>query len=171
MFVSFTGPGEERILASRNPKLEKRTMDIKVTKEQYEKLLHLTYLGNWIVNAYRTEDFLEEYNAEAERIYSYAPAFGFKDKIEFDELEGRTFPGAKLEEDLDELVEDYDDWSFWDLLILKLAERDTVREYGQAAVDHMTDEELEAKRAPYVKKYEKEIDAHGIENLEIYKIS
>jgi hypothetical protein len=35
----------------------------------------------------------------------------------------------------------------------------------------MTDQELEAKRAPYIKKYEKEIEAHGIENLEIYKIS
>jgi hypothetical protein len=146
-------------------------MDIKVTKEQYEKLLHLAYLGNWMVNAYRTEDFLEEYNAEAERIYSYAPAFGFKDKIEFDELEGRSFPAAELEEDLDELIEDYDDWSFWDLLILKLAERDTIREYGQAAVDHMTDKEFEEKRAPYVKKYEKEIEANGVENLEIYKIS
>ena len=37
-------------------------MDIKVTKEQYEILLHLVNLENWMVNAYRTEDFLDEYN-------------------------------------------------------------------------------------------------------------
>jgi hypothetical protein len=146
-------------------------MDIKVTKDQYEKLLHLAYLGNWMVNAYRTNDFIEEYNREAERVYSYAPSFGLKDLIDFDEAEGRTYPSAKLEEELDDLVEDYEDWAFWDLLILKLAERDLVREYGEAAVDQMTDEELEAKRAPYVKKYEKEIEANGIQNLDIYKIS
>jgi hypothetical protein len=127
-------------------------MDIKVTKEQYEKLLRLAYLGNWMVNAYRTNDFIEEYHTEAERIYAYAPSFGLKELIDFDEAEGRTFPSAKL-------------------LILKLAERDLVREYGEAAVDQMTDEELEAKRVPYAKKYEKEIEANGIQNLDIYKIS
>jgi hypothetical protein len=146
-------------------------MDIKVTKEQYEKLLRLAYLGNWMVNAYRTNDFIEEYHTEAERIYAYAPSFGLKELIDFDEAEGRTFPSAKLEEELEEFVEDYEDWAFWDLLILKLAERDLVREYGEAAVDQMTDEELEAKRAPYSKKYEKEIEANGIQNLDIYKIS
>jgi hypothetical protein len=146
-------------------------MDIKVAKEQYEKLLHLAYLGNWMVNAYRTNDFIEDYNREAERIYAYAPSFGFKDLIDFDEAEGRTFPSAKLEQALEDIVDDYEDWAFWDLLILKLAERDLVREYGEAAVDQMTDEELEAKRAPYAKKYEKEIEANGIQNLDIYKIS
>ena len=146
-------------------------MDIKFTKDQYEKLLHLAYLGDWMVNAYRTNDFIEEYNREAEHVYSQAPVFGFKDLIDFDEAEGRTYPSAKLEEALEDIVEDYEDWAFWDLLILKLAERDLVREYGQATVDQMTDAELEEKRAPYVKKYEKEIEANGIENLEIYKIS
>ena len=146
-------------------------MDTKLTKDQFEKLLQLAYLGNWMVNAYRSDDFLEEYNEAAERIYSSAPAFGFKDKIEFDEVEGRAFPSVRLEEDLADLIDDYDDAAFWDLLVLKLAERDLVREYGQGAVDLMSDEELEEKRAPYAKKYEKEIETNGIENLEIYKIS
>jgi hypothetical protein len=146
-------------------------MDIKVTREQYEKLLHLAYLGNWMVNAYRTNDFIEDYNREAERIYGFAPSFGFKDMIDFDEAEGRTYPSAKLDEELNDIIEDYEDWAFWDLLILKLAERDLVREYGQGAVDQMPDEELESKREPYVKKYEKEIEANGIQNLDIYKIS
>jgi len=149
----------------------RNVMDIKVTKEQYERLLHLVYLGNWVVNAYRTEDFLDEYNEEAERIYSLAPAFGFRDKIDFDEAEGRSFPSVKLEEELEDIVEDYEDWAFWDLLVLKLAERDLVREYGESAVDQMSDDELEKKRSPYVQKYEKEIEAKGIENLEIYRIS
>ena len=146
-------------------------MDTKLTKDQFEKLLHLAYLGNWMVNAYRSDDFLEGYNEAAERIYASAPAFGLKDKIEFDEAEGRAFPSARLEEELADLIDDYDDAAFWDLLVLKLAERDLVREYGQGAVDLMSDEELEEKRAPYAKKYEKEIEANGIENLEIYKIS
>ena len=67
----------------------------------------------------------------------------------------------KLEEELEDIVEDYEEWGFWDLLVLKLAERDLVREYGESAVDQMSDDELEKKRAPYVQKYEKEIEAKG----------
>lgn len=120
-------------------------MDIKLTKDQFERLFHLAYLGNWMVNAYRADDYIQEYNDAAERVYNAAPTFGFKDKIEFDELEGRTYPSAGFEDEMLDLIDEYDDASFWDLLVLKLAERDLVREYGQGAVDLMSDEELEEK--------------------------
>ncbi|HOI44449.1 MAG TPA: hypothetical protein PLX50_02410 [Candidatus Aminicenantes bacterium] len=146
-------------------------MDIKLTKEQFEKLLDLAYVGNWLVNSYRADDFIEAYNDLASHIYSYAPAFGLKDKISFDEMEGRYFPSARLEESLAGYIEDYEDWSFWDHLVLRLAERDLVREYGEAAVDNMEDEEFEAKRQVYFDKYKKEIEKNGLDNLELYKIS
>ena len=31
-------------------------MEIKFTKEQYENLMKLVYLGNWMINAIRTDD-------------------------------------------------------------------------------------------------------------------
>jgi hypothetical protein len=35
----------------------------------------------------------------------------------------------------------------------------------------MDDKELEERRAPYIQKYEKEIEKQGILNLEIYRVS
>jgi hypothetical protein len=146
-------------------------MNIRLSGEQYEKLLHLAYLGNWVVNAYRGSEAKPEYDEAAELIYAHAAEAGLKSLVDFDEAEGRYFPSARLEDELAELIDDYDDWAFWDLLILKLAERDLVRQAGQEAVDAMDDKELEERRAPYVKKYEKEVENNGILDLEIIRVS
>lgn len=146
-------------------------MQINVTQAQYEKLMELVYLGNWMVNSYRGEERLEDYDRTAEHILSFAPAAGCQDRVEFDEFEGRYFPSRKLDEDLKPFVDDYDDDVFWNLLIDRLAERDLIRARGEEAVDKMEWDEYSRNVEPYVKKYEKEIDESGIEHLEIFKIS
>ena len=146
-------------------------MEIKLTKEQYEKLVDLVYLGNWMINSYRTDDRLDEYDKVAEQVMAHAPSCGLKDKVEFDEVEGRCYPTRKLDEELRGFVDDYDDEAFWDLVVVKLAERDMVKEFGEAAVDGMGWDEYEEKREPFLQKYLKEIEENGIDNLEIYRIS
>ncbi|OGD21253.1 MAG: hypothetical protein A2W03_09540 [Candidatus Aminicenantes bacterium RBG_16_63_16] len=146
-------------------------MQITLTKEQYEKLMELVYLGNWMANSYRGDERIEDYDRAAEHILSFAPSAGHQDWVEFDEFEGRYFPSRKLDEDLKPLVDDYDDDVFWNVLIDRLAERDLVRAQGEEAVDKMDWEEYSRNLEPYLKKYEKEIDESGVEHLEIFKIS
>ena len=43
-------------------------MHITLSQDQYEKLLHLVFLGNWLVNSYRGDERLEEYDKLAEDI-------------------------------------------------------------------------------------------------------
>ena len=146
-------------------------MQINLTKEQYEKLMELAYLGNWVVNSYRGDERLEEYDRVAEHVLSSAPSAGYQDRVEFDEFEGRYFPSRKLDEDLKQFVDEYDDDVFWNLLIDHLAERDLVRALGEEAVDKMEWDEYSRSLEPYLKKYEKEIDESGVEHLELFKIS
>ena len=40
----------------------RRFMEIKFTKEQYENLMKLVYLGNWMINAIRTDDRVKKYD-------------------------------------------------------------------------------------------------------------
>jgi len=53
-------------------------MDLNLTREQYEKLLELVYLGNWLINAYRTDDYLEDYSDVVSLIFSQAGKPGWK---------------------------------------------------------------------------------------------
>ncbi len=146
-------------------------MQIILTKEQYEKLMELVYLGNWLVNSYRGDERLEEYDRVAEQVLSFAPSSGYQDRVEFDEFEGRYFPSRKLDEELKQYVDEYDDDVFWNVLIDRLAERDLIRALGEEAVDNMEWDEYNQNMEPYVKRYEKEIDESGVEHLEIFKIS
>jgi len=146
-------------------------MQITLTKDQYAKLLELTYLGNWVVNSYRGEERLEDYDRTAEHVLSFAPAAGLQDRVEFDEFEGRYFPSRKLDDELKPLVDEYDDDVFWNVLIERLAERDLVRAQGEETVDKMDWDEYNRNIETYIKKYEKEIDESGVEHLEIFKIS
>ncbi len=146
-------------------------MQIILTKDQYEKLMELVYLGNWLLNSYRGDERLEEYDRVAEQVLSFAPSNGLQDRVEFDEFEGRYFPSRKLDEDLKKFVDEYDDDVFWNVLIERLAERDLIRARGEEAVDAMDYDEYSRSLEPYLKKYEKEIDDSGVEHLEIFKIS
>jgi hypothetical protein len=146
-------------------------MQITLTQEQYVKLLELTYLGNWVVNSYRGEERLEDYDRTAEHVLSFAPSAGLQDRVEFDEFEGRYFPSRKLDDELKPLVDEYDDDVFWNVLIERLAERDLVRAQGEETVDKMDWDEYNRNIETYIKKYEKEIDESGVEHLEIFKIS
>jgi hypothetical protein len=142
-------------------------MQITITQDQFEKLLHLVYLGNWLVNSYRGEQRLEEYDKLAETILSFAPAAGLKDKVEFDEFEGRYSPSRNLDEQMGKFWREYDEDVFWNMLVDGLAERDYVRQHGEDNLEAVDWDEYNKRLETFLKKYEKEIDEHGLERLEV----
>lgn len=146
-------------------------MQITLSQEQYGKLLHLVFLGNWLVNSYRGNERLEAYDKLAEDIMTFAPAAGLKDRVEFDEFEGRYYPSRKLDEEMRKFWEEYDEDVFWNMLIDGLAERDYKREHGEEDLDGMDWDEYDKKLEPFLKKYEKEINEHGLDRLEVRLVS
>lgn len=146
-------------------------MQISLSKDQFEKLVHLVYLGNWLVNSYRGERRLEEYDKLAETVLSLSPAAGFKDMVEFDEFEGRYYPSRKLDGEMGKYWEEYDEDVFWNMLVDGLAERDYAREHGGESLDAVEWEDYNKRLAPFLRKYEKEVDEHGLERLEILRPS
>jgi hypothetical protein len=146
-------------------------MQITLSQDQYEKLLHLVFLGNWLVNSYRGNERLETYDKLAEDVMSFAPAAGLKDRVEFDEFEGRYYPSRKLDEEMRKFWEEYDEDVFWNMLIDGLAERDYRRQHGEDDLEGMDWDEYDKKLEPYLKKYEKEINDHGLDRLEVRLVS
>jgi hypothetical protein len=147
-------------------------MEIRLSPAQYQLLIKLVYLGQWMIEGAREEEGdLEEYDSLASYIYSYAPLFGAKNLVDFDEAEGEYYPSSELDELMEEIVARYEESSFWDQLVIRLAERDLVREYGEEGIKRMDWKELEDKRGALIKKYLREIEEHGLDNLVIERIS
>jgi len=141
-------------------------MKIELTKEQLQSLAKLVFLGNWLANSWRNEDILEEFDEAESLVLAAAAKNGLEDYVEFDEEE-RAVPSHELEEKMTEIVDYYNDNTFWDQLIYRMADRDYVRKYGDDAFDELTTDAGIAKEKPLVEKYEKEFNEHGLDRLDL----
>ena len=145
-------------------------MEIKFTKEQYENLVKLVYLGNWMINAIRCgSDIIEKFEDLEQYIFSFYKEFGLEGCIEYDEEDKRFYPTGKfeMESEIEEYRQEYDNENFWDELISRLARRDFIRKYGEDAINKMTLEEIMEKESYFIEKYEEEFEKYGIERLKI----
>jgi hypothetical protein len=142
-------------------------MKIELTKEQLDKLARLVYLGNWMANSWRNDDVIEEYDEVESLILNEANKHGLSEYSELDEVEKKYVPSHELEEKMAELVDFYNDNTFWDQLIFRMADRDYVRKYGEEAMSELeTDKGMEREK-PLLEKYEKEFNEHGLDRIEI----
>lgn len=148
-------------------------MKIELTKEQYENLIKLVYLGNWMINAIRsgTEDEprIEKYDELEQYIFSFAKEAGLEKYIEFDEKYNQFFPTREFEEsaELEQYMEDYDDEVFWQELSDRLGIRDFTRKYSADDIKKMDQKETFLKKQEFIIKYEEEFYKYGIDRLGI----
>ena len=148
-------------------------MKIELDKKQYENLIKLVYLGNWMVNAIRDgspeDKEIERYNEIEQYIFSFAKNADLEKYIEFDDEVGQFFPtnSFEFETDVEQYRQEYNDETFWDELIDRLARRDFIKKYGEDTVRKMGWKELIEKEDPFIEKYSKEIEKNGLDNLEL----
>ena len=121
-------------------------MKIALTKDQFQELLKLVYLGNWLVNSIRSVD--DQIQA-SDDILDYVLSIAKKEKIEgvvdFDKGLQKHYPTVEYEESLSDCIDEYDNVLFWEGLLLRLVERDLINKFGLEAVKQMTFDEIVEK--------------------------
>lgn len=141
-------------------------MEINFTKKQYQKLMELVYLGEWVANAARNDE-IEEYNQLQQYISSFAKDFGQENLVEFDKELNKYVPTKKLEGNMQHLTDYYNQETFWEQLSSYMAKRDLMKE---AKDDKSLSHENQIKRLFEIEeKYEEEFYEYGIERLEVKK--
>ena len=145
-------------------------MKIDLTKSQYETLLKVVYLGNWVA-ASVTEEAAKEFEDFEQYVLSLARDFELQEYVGFDEEENAWYPTEEFEEKTGvvDTIGDYNMHTVWEEMVLSLARRDLVAEYGEEKVQAMSEEEMMEKEYPLVVKYEEEFRENGFENLTIPK--
>lgn len=143
--------------------------EIKFTKQQYEDLVKLVYLGTWMVNGIRTDDVVEKYEELEQYIISFANNFDCGKFIEYDAKSKSYFHNTDFEQDeeLERYRDEYDDECLWDELIHRLARRDFIIAHGESAIKQMNWKERLLKEDPFIEKYADEFNKNGLEHLEI----
>lgn len=146
-------------------------MKINITKKQYKTLIKLLHLGTWMANAYRTDDRIEEFDEIEQYILSFCKDLGMDDSVEYDEdLKMFFLTGEFLDESgVEELIDEYDNDTFWDGLMYRMAKRDMIEKYGEDTVRKMELEEIINKEQPFLNAYGKEFEENGLKNLRLIK--
>lgn len=130
-------------------------------KKEFRSMIELIYLGNHIINSYRTNSkVLWRYEQLLQNVFSHFEPLDSKDVI-FDESDLTYKLKPNIEDRLEDLIKEYDENVFWDSFIKKLVERDLTTKYGKLTEEHYKEiKELE-------KQYTKEIRKNGINNFEL----
>lgn len=145
------------------------TKHLSLSDEQYQDLLTLLHLGEWMVNSHR-ETIIEQYDELIQHVSTYAAEFNAQELVEYDEeIEGFA-PTLDFEEEYMEMVEEYDEVTFWDELITRLVERDLGEQFGEEELQHIDLDERLAAEFPLSSKYEAEFDQYGIDRLKLDNI-
>jgi hypothetical protein len=147
-------------------------MKINITKKEYRDLLDILSIADWVLTAHKTEpdSRVEKYEELTQKFYSLAEEMGCKDLVKFDSRLGKYYPTGKYEtigQD-EEFIEEFENDSFWEELISRLAIRDMIRHVGGTdKLSQMNGEERLHMQLPLEQKYADEFDNHGLDNLVI----
>ena len=147
-------------------------MKINFTKKQYENLLKLVYLGEWMANAHRVDDRIEKYDELSSYIFSYAKEFGFGKYSDGEQVgDGKYYPTRFFEEETDVHVlhEEYDEETFWDELTERMGQRDFYHKYSKEEIKKMDREEYFTKLYECIDKWDEETSKNGLDRLGIVK--
>ena len=144
-------------------------MKINFTKKQYETLLKAVYLGIWVTTASEDDPEKSAIDELGRYLFGFAGDFGLDKLVDYDEEKKTHYPSSSFEEDeeLNELIDRYDDNAFLTKLIENLAGRDMLDKYGEEAIRKMTDEEFIKNERSFLEKYENEFAKNGLKNLTV----
>jgi len=148
-----------------------KDMKIYFTKAQFENLLKIVYLGNWMANAIHngTEEDPLDGGLEAieHYVFAFAKDFGLENLVEYSKDFEQFFPTDAFDDLMIEYIDKYDEDCFWEELFYRMTDRDFERAYSNEEIEKMEMLELFEKQEPFRDKWDKEISERGIERLEI----
>ena len=144
-------------------------IQIKFSKDEMKKLLELLNIADWVLTSQDVEEDerKDSYMKLLQRLYKEAYENGMTEEVEFAEDVKEYFPNEEWEEKIQarDFIEEYEDATFWDELVFRLADRDIDRKMNGKPPKNF--EEHVAMFTNIQSKYEEEYEKNNLENLEI----
>ncbi|NCN04902.1 MAG: hypothetical protein GW949_04670 [Spirochaetales bacterium] len=143
-------------------------MELSLTKEQLRNLLVLTYIGNWVANADRSDDELDIPLNDAEQLlFAAAHNAGLANLVEGPDSDGMYSATALLEEMAETYLDEYERGYLLEDVAIQLARRDLIQKIGEPAFEKMGPERLAAELNPFLDSYMEEFEENGVTNLRV----
>ena len=133
-------------------------MTIDLTNGEFRSRLDLVYIGNWILNATRGNDRIEEYDRVESKIFGLCSGTPLSALVEH--RLGVAFPSRAFQEGgIQDAISYYEDGVFFDILAEELSKRDM-------GYPEITGENY-AELTERMDKYLAEFNDNGVENVSV----
>ena len=133
-------------------------MTFELSNGEFRSLLDLVYIGNWVLNATRGDDRIEEYDRLESKLFGLCRGTPLSALVET--RLGISFPSRAFEEGgIQDAIAYYEDGVFYDILAEELARRDM--DYQPVSRENY--DELVSRMDDYIAEFE----AHGTDNISI----
>ena len=131
-------------------------MKLELTTKQFRRLLDMAYIGNWILNSTRGDDWFKDYDDVESLLFAKAREEGMG--VLAEDWQGEVVPSrAFAEGGIHEAIMEYENNVFFDILAEDLARRDM----EDASIDQNNYEELSSRIDAYIAEFEQ----HGTDNI------
>lgn len=144
-------------------------IEVRFSEDQFERLLKLVSIGTVVLSIYGRKEIEDEFWDIEQFLYSKAEDEGLEDLYQYDEELEAFAPSEKIEDEIYEYLNDYNEDMFWQTLCTRLAIRDLERELGVSKVEEMESQKRIQMLAPLFEKYAEEFEKNGIDNLVLVK--
>lgn len=135
-------------------------MNIELTEKEFRRLLDMVYIGNWILNSTRGTDRFEDYDHLENRLFSHC--IGARMNALYEIRDGHVVPSAAFENGgIHEVIADYEDTVFFEILAEELARRDM--DFEPIGPENFG--ELTSRIDEYIEEFEQ----NGMDNISLNK--
>jgi hypothetical protein len=146
-------------------------MKIEISKGEYKILLHILEIADWILTSQKSKDEKRHkpYRKFEQKIFSLADVMGYESLFEYSKDFHEYMPTRKYEDTCSAMkfIEEFENESFWDELIDRLAERDAIREVGDSGFKALEGINRITKVEEHKEKYFDEFEKYGLDRIGI----
>jgi hypothetical protein len=149
-------------------------MKIEISKGEYKVLLQILEMADWVLTAHKTKEDVRHkpYRRLEQKIFALAEVMGYGSYIEYSKTLQEYLPTRKYEDTCSAMrfIEEFENDSFWDELIDRLAERDAIREVGEPGFKALKIADRIMKVEEHKAKYFDEFEKHGLDRIIIAEV-
>jgi len=147
--------------------MEDNTITLELTGKQYKDLVKLVFLGNMVTEEMSDDEALASFNAVVQQVYAASGPGKENLYIAFDKAEDEYFLADDLENELTDLLDEYDESRFWENLVMRLTIRDLQKKFSEKELKAMPEEKGSRELEVIHNYYINEFDDHDIDNLKV----
>ena len=156
--------------------IKNKTMKIDLTKGQYVNLLKMAHIANSVLGILGGVLPETEYKKKSDEIenledyfISYARDFGCGDLVK--DFHGKTLMKDEIYEKIQEIMDEYDDYIFWNELEVRMGKRDFERTITADDKKYIKENKGWYPERIYglYEKYRDEFEKYGIDRLKVMK--